>query len=324
MKAAWYERNGPASSVLILGEKPIPKPGTGEVLVRLKSSGVNPSDVKSRAGRPLVGNFVIPHSDGGGLIEEIGEGVENNRVGQRVWIWNGQWQRHMGTAAEFICLPSEQAVVLHDSINFETAACLGIPGLTAAHAVNLVLETSADTILVTGAASSVGHYATQMLALAGRRVIGSASGSKLDIVLDAGAAEVIDYKTEKLDKRIGELTNGQGVPAIIDMDFSSTSLLINSGAIAPHGNIVCYGSNDMGQIEVPFRDLLFKSISLKFILVYQLLPSDRQKAIKRLEEFLLSGGAKTRISQTLTLEEIAKSHELVENGTANGNVVLSI
>ncbi|MDJ0613040.1 MAG: NADPH:quinone reductase [Rhizobiaceae bacterium] len=324
MKTVLYSRNGSADAVLEFADKPIPEPRTGEVLVKLATSGVNPSDVKSRAGRAPAFDFVIPHSDGAGVIEAVGEGADTSRVGERVWIWNGQWQRQYGTAAEYIAVPEFQAVKLDDEITFETAACFGIPGLTAAHAVNLLASDNSETVLVTGAASAVGHYITQMTTLMGRKVIGTASAVKHDIVLEAGAIGCIDYKTENVADRTLELTSGEGVGAIIDMDFYSTSQLISAPALQAKGTIYSYGSNDMGAIDVPFRDLLFKSISLQFFLVYELDRAERMAAIDRLNWFMRSGHARTRISHTLPLDEIVQAHELVESGQAGGNVVLTI
>ncbi|MEL7429013.1 MAG: zinc-binding dehydrogenase, partial [Pseudomonadota bacterium] len=199
-----------------------------------------------------------------------------------------------------------------------------IPGLTAAHAMDRLEGNPADTILVTGAASAVGHYITQMATLEGRKVIGTASLEKADIVTDAGAIGCINYKKEDVAARVLEMTSGKGVGAIIDMDFYSTSQLISSPALSPKGTIYCYGSNDMGGIDVPFRDLLFKSVTLEFFLVYELDVVKRQSAIDRLNSFLRSGRAQTRISHVLPLEQIVEAHELVESGNANGNVVLTI
>ena len=322
MKAVWYERNGPAESVLIVGDKPTPSPGNGEVLVKLATSGVNPSDVKSRAGRPLAFDFIIPHSDGAGVIEAVGEGVSSARIGERVWVWNAQWQRQSGTTAEYISIAENQAVGLSEAINFKTAACFGIPGLTAAHGVNLAKDNPSETVLVTGAASSVGHYIVQMLVQEGKKVIGTASSSKHQIVRDAGAIEAIDYQNEDVAARILEITDGKGVGAVIDMDFSSTSLLVNTGAIAPDGAIYCYGSNDMGDVSVPFRDLLFKSITLQFFLVYELNNKEREAAIARLDKFIGIAGASTRIDTVFTLDEIVNAHQRVETGKASGNVVI--
>jgi len=324
MRTVLYSRNGAADSVLEFSDKPTPKANAGEVLVKLKTSGVNPSDVKSRAGRAPAFDFIVPHSDGAGMIEAVGEGVDASRIGERVWIWNGQWQRQYGTAADYISVPEFQAVPLDDDISDEVAACFGIPGLTAAHAINLLAADRSEMVLVTGAGSAVGHYITQMATLMGRRVIGTASSGKRDLVLEAGAIDCIDYKTENVADRVLDLTNGKGVGAVIDMDFYSTSQLISSPALQAKGAIYSYGSNDMGSIDVPFRDLLFKSINLQFFLVYELDILERAAAIDRLNEFMRSGQARTRIAHVLPLEETVKAHQMVESGAANGNVVLSI
>lgn len=324
MKTALYTRNGSADAVLEFHDKPTPEPKAGEVLVKLATSGVNPSDVKSRAGRPLAFDFIIPHSDGAGVIEGVGEGVDSARIGERVWVWNGQWQRQYGTSAEYIAIAEVQAIPLDDDITFETAACFGIPGLTAAHGINLLEYNTSQTVLVTGAASAVGHYLTQMATLLGRKVIGTASSSKHEIVLEAGATACIDYKQEDVGERILEITDGKGVSAVIDMDFSTTSRLVSSQALQPYGAIYSYGSNDMGEISVPFRDLLFKSISLQFYLVYELDEKQRAAAVDRLNWFMRSGQANTRIAHNLPFDEIVHAHELVESGKANGNVILSI
>lgn len=324
MKTVLYKRNGSADAVLEFVDKPTPRPQSGEVLVKLATSGVNPSDVKSRAAREPAYDFVVPHSDGAGIIEAVGEGVDAARIGDRVWIWNGQWQRQYGTAAEYITIPQFQATKLDDEVSFETAACFGIPGLTAAYAVNRLAADNSETVLVTGAGSAVGHYITQMATLMGRQVIGTASSGKTDIVLEAGAIASIDYKSESVSERILAITDGQGVGSVIDMDFYSTSQLISSPALQPKGTIYSYGSNDMGSIDVPFRDLLFKSISLQFFLVYELDRHERIAAIDRLNDFMRSGHANTRISDVLPFSEVVKAHELVESGQASGNVVLSI
>src|SRR3546814_8227107 len=137
MRAAWYSINGEACDVLQVGDLPTPEPGPGQVRVKLKVSGVNPSDVKSRRGRPIDSDLIVPHSDGAGLIDKVGQGVSPDRLGERVWVWNGQWRRPMGTAAEYIVLPQDQAVLLPDATDFQAGACLGIPALTALHALEL-------------------------------------------------------------------------------------------------------------------------------------------------------------------------------------------
>ncbi|WP_199229588.1 NADPH:quinone reductase [Azospirillum sp. TSO22-1] len=311
--------------MLIVGERPTPDPGAGEVRVRLHASGVNPSDVKSRRARPLVGSHVIPHSDGAGVIDAVGSDVPKARIGERVWTWNAQWGRPFGTAAEFVALPSAQAVRLPDGIDFDAGACLGIPALTAFQAVRLLAPTAGQTILMIGASSSVGHYVTQMAAQRGALVIGTVGSSeKAAHARTAGASETIDYKTEKVAERIKELTGGRGVDGIVDMDFSSTSRLLAAGVLAPHGTVVVYGSNEQGDIPVPFRELLFKSLTLRFFLVYDLLPDDRRAGLEGITALLEAGRLMHTVGARFPLDGIAAAHEAVEGGKVPGNTVVGV
>ncbi len=323
MRAAWYLKNGEAKDVMVLGDLPTPTAGPGEVLVRLATSGVNPSDVKSRRARPLTG-MIVPHSDGAGVIEAVGAGVPGSRVGERVWIWNGQWGRSIGTAAQYIALPSAQAVELPEHTDFAAGACLGIPALTALQAVHLAGELKDQQVLVTGASSAVGHYVTQLVTLAGGQVIGTVgSPAKARHAQAAGMQQAIFYKTEPVAERVKALTAGHGVPVIIDMDFASTGKLLAEGALAPHGRVVCFGSN-APEITLNFRALLFPSVSLKFFLVYDLPPADRQLATARLTSLLQAKTLQHAIGQRFALDQIVQAHEVVEAGQAIGNVVLDL
>ena len=323
MRAAWYLKNGEAKDVMLLGDLPKPQAAAGEVLVRLATSGVNPSDVKSRRARPLT-EMIVPHSDGAGVIEAVGAGVPGSRIGERVWIWNGQWGRAMGTAAEYIALPSAQAVLLPEQVDFAAGACFGIPALTALQAVHLAGELKDQQVLVTGASSAVGHYVTQLVTLAGGQVIGTVgSPAKARHAQAAGMKEAIFYKTESVADRVKALTAGRGVPVIIDMDFASTGKLLAEGALAPHGRVICFGSN-APDITLNFRALLFPSLSLKFFLVYDLTPADRQTALVRLHELLQTQQLQHAISRRFALADIVAAHEAVEAGQDIGNVVVDL
>jgi NADPH2:quinone reductase len=324
MKAAWYDRNGEARDVLVVGELETPDAGPGEVLVRLHTSGVNPSDVKSRKGRPMIAPRIVPHSDGAGVIEAVGKGVESGRVGQRVWVWNGQWKRPMGTAADYIVLSQEQAVALPAGIDFAAGACLGIPALTAMHAVSLHGDVTGKTLLVTGAAAAVGHYAVQIAKLRGARVIGTVSPVRQAHARAAGVDELIDYRHEDVAERVNTLTGGKGVDGIIDMDLSSTAALLPKGVLAPHGTMVCYGSNVAADIPISFPAMLWGSLRLSVFVVYDLLPDERAAAVGELTKLLEAGALKHSIGATFPLHDIAAAHEAVEGGRLTGNVVLTL
>ena len=325
MQAAWYERNGAAAEVMQVGEKPTPEPAAGEVRVKLHYSGVNPSDVKSRMARPLGGPFIIPHSDGAGVIDAVGAGVDASRTGQRIWTWNAQWQRHCGTAAEYVCLPSAQAVELPNGVSFQAGACMGIPGLTALQAVRIAGDVSNKTVLVTGASSAVGHYVTQMLKRLGACVIGTVgTEAKAAHAKAAGADHCLFYKTDDVVARVKALTGGKGVDTIIDMDFSTTIQWMAQGVMRPHGHLVCYGSNPPADIPVSFRPMLFNSFTLSFFLVYELTPEDRMACLDALTHMLKHNPLIHTIAAEYSLAQVVQAHEAVESGKLIGNVVVRL
>ena len=325
MHAAWYSKNGDARDVLVVGELPTPTPSPGQVRVKLATSGVNQSDVKSRSGRPPGSERIVPHSDGAGIIDAVGDGVPTGRIGERVWIWNGQWQRPMGTAAEYIVVPEKQAVMLPDSTDFAAAACLGIPAMTAFQAVRLLGDIAGKMVLVIGASSAVGHYVAQVALIRGAKVIGTVgSADKAMHARAAGVETTINYKTESVAERVKELTAGNGVDAIVDMDFSTTVQLLGNAGLAPHGTLVSYGSNAYNDIPVPFKALLWNSFSLRFFLVYDLTPHDRDAVVDGLTQLLAGGLLLHTIGARFRLDEIAAAHEAVEGGELIGNVIVEL
>lgn len=327
MKAAFYERVGPAREVLLIGELPDPHPGSGEVRVRVQWSGVNPSDVKSRGGvRSKVMPFprVIPHSDGAGVIDEVGEGVPRTRLGERVWLWNAAWGRPNGTACEWVCVPQAQAVPLPEAASGEIGACLGIPALTALHAVLMDGGVSGKRVLVAGGAGAVGHLAVQLAArLGATQVLASVSTpEKAELARTAGADAVVLYRTEPLIARVLELTGGHGVDRIIEVDGG-----INGTAdlelLRPGGECVIYGSSTP-TLQLPFFPLIARNLQLKFFIVYHLTAADRALCTALLDRLLRASALKFNIAARLPLEQIAQAHEIIESGRAIGNVVLSV
>lgn len=327
MKAAWYERTGPAREVLQIGELPTPDPGDGEVRVRLATSGVNPSDVKTRAGlrsATLPYARVVPHSDGAGVIDAVGAGVSSSRIGERVWIWNAAWKRPNGTAAQYVVLPAAQAVRLPDAVPFDAGACLGIPALTALHAVRVDGGVTGKTVLVTGGAGAVGHYAIQMARLAGaRRVFATVSSpDKAALAREAGADLAFDYRREDVAARVLEATDGEGVDRVIEVDFGA-NVAVSLASVKDEGEIVVYGSGKP-EITVPFFPALVKSVRLRFFIVYNLSADDRAAALAQLTAWLEQGRLQHVIASRFPLESIVEAHEQVESGRAIGNVVLEI
>jgi len=325
MRAAFYTEQGPARAVLQVGEQPDPVPGPGEVRVRLRTSGVNPSDWKVRRGgfgRGLMAPLIIPHSDGAGDIDLVGPGV-TDRVGERVWIWNGQWKRPHGTAAEYIVVPDAQAVRLPANIDYAEAACLGIPVLTALQAVRLSGIDARSTVLIAGGAGSVAHYAIQLAKLRGATVITTISNdAKADHARRAGADHIVNYRTEDVGARVKALTDNRGVDAVIELDLTSNAKLYPS-ILRPHAIVVVYGMA-ANEATLPSLWLMQNSITLRLFLVYDMSDDDRSAVIGQLAGLLEQGRLQHTIARRLPLEEIAEAHELVERGDLIGNVVLDI
>jgi len=327
MRAAFYERTGPAREVLQLADLPTPEAGPGEVRVRLATSGVNPSDAKSRAGlrsKELAFPRIVPHSDGAGVIDAVGAGVPPTRVGERVWVWNAAWKRPFGTAAQYVVLPSVQAVTLPPGVPFDAGACLGIPALTALHAVRMDGGVAGRSVLVTGGAGAVGHYAVQMAKLAGARQVFAtvSSDAKAMLALQAGADQVIDYRHDDVVSHVLRLTGNEGVDRVIEVDFAA-NVGASLAALRPEGDIVVYGSS-RPEIPLPFFPAIVKNVRLRFFIVYNLSAADRAAAVEQLTAWLREGRLQHVVGARLPLDSIAEAHELVETGRAAGNVVLQI
>lgn len=329
MRAACYDQNGAAKDVLRIVTMDDPVPGPGEVRVKLKTSGVNPSDVKTRLGltRKMAFPRVVPHSDGAGEIDMVGAGVAASRKGQRVWIWNGQWKRPMGTAAEYIVLPEALAVPLPASVSFEAGACLGIPALTAWRAIELAEAAPGKTLLVSGGAGAVAHYAIQMAKARGATVITTvSSAAKAKMARAAGADHTIDYKTENVGERVAAITGkpvgaGGGVDAIVELDLTANAALIPA-VLRARGKVVIYGTGPQAQISASY--CLVSTISLLFFLVYELTPEERRHAVDGVNRMLEADALKHNIGATFPFDQIVAAHEAQESGMIAGNIVLTM
>jgi NADPH2:quinone reductase len=327
MLAAFYDRVGPARDVLSVAEIETPKVRPGEVRVRLVTSGVNPSDVKTRGGvrsRELPFPRIVPHSDGAGVIDQVGDGVPSSRIGQRVWVWNAAWARPFGTAAEFVVLPAEQAVPLPAALGFDEGACLGIPALTAYHAVHSNGGVAGKSVLVAGGAGAVGHYAVQFAKLAGAKLVAAtvSNDAKAALARTAGADVTINYRTDDVGQRCAELTAGTGVDRVIELDLAA-NVKSDLAAVRQDGEITVYGSG-APEIPVPFFASALKNVRYQFFIVYKLSTADRAKDVAGLSALLDRGQLQHNIAARLPLASAAEAHELVESGRAVGNVVLEI
>ena len=326
MKAVVYSTFGPAADVLTIRELSTVAPGPGEVTVDLAYSGVNPSDVKARAGaRPGVTKpafpVIIPHSDGSGVISAVGAGIPESRLGQRVWIWNGQWNRAFGTAATQITLPAEQAVQMPDGVSLQTGAVLGIPGLTASHTVFSGGPVSGLTFLIHGGAGTVGILAVQLAKWGGARVIATASPGNFDRVQKAGADVVLDYSLPDLAEQVLEGNHGKPIDRIVDVEFGR-NVETNSAVIIENGRINAYGSAQNMTPTLPFYPLMFKSVTLEMVLVYLLSPKSRAKAIETLHKALADKALNCPVQSVHKMEDCPVAHRAVEDGGRTGAVLL--
>ena len=326
MKAAFHSSKGPASAVLTIGEMPDPIVQPGEVLVRVAHSGVNPSDVKARSGftsPTMEFPCVIPHSDGAGVIEAVGEGVSPTWIGKRVWTINGQWQRPFGTAAELIALPETQVAPLPDPVSTETGASLGIPLLTAWYAVQACGGMLGKTVLVYGATGAVGGYATQLAARSGARVIGVAgSQERCDRALRLGAEWATNRSEQDVVASVRDLTGGKGVDAVIEVDAAGNAR--NYGQLLKFGgDAIIYGSN-AGGIEVPFRAgiVAFATICTSSLSTTCHWRSGGPPS-RSSRPCLSAVSCTTQDSKSSPLRDIAKAHEHVEAG-ANAKLLVDI
>ena len=324
MRAATFSKTGSARDVLTVVDRPIPEPGPGEVRVKIAASGVNPSDVKRRgatpAGSPAEYPIVIPHSDGAGTIDKVGSGVAASRVGERVWTFNAQFARPFGTAAEYCVVPDGFAVRLPDNIDFATGACLGVPALTAYHAIMLDGSVRGQTLLIQGGAGTVANYAIQFAKADGATVIATISSpEKAAHAKAAGADHTINYRTDDLKKRIGELTGGNGIKRVIEVDLAANVPTYMS-ILADSAKVVVYGSGGIA----PVPGLIRLQTTIQFFVVYKLDDAIRKQWIAAITAMLEKNALKHAVAARFPLDKIAEAHEAVESGKIMGHVVVDV
>jgi len=337
MRVAWYDRTGPAREALVVGEAAIPTPQADEVLIRMRASGVNPADVRRRGGwagsgfAPLS-KRVIPHTDGAGIVEAHGPGVQSEWLGQRVWLWNAGGASFYGfpdegtdagTAAEYVSVPIRHVAKLPDAASFEAGACMGGPGCTAHYVVFADGDVNGSTILVQGGTGAVGELSTQFATLAGATVIATVGSSdKVAGAKAAGAQHVIDRSKEDVTAAVLALRPG-GVDRIIEVEFG-LNVGMDAKIIAPNGTIATYSSPTVREPVLPYYELQRKGVRVRFVQAYILTPSDRARSLQGVNEHLADGRLRPTIAARFPLERIAEAHEFVESRKGAGNVVVML
>ena len=323
MKAAWYERNGKAKDVLVIGEMPDPKPAKGEVRVKIACSGLNPTDVKRREGargQNIEFPRVIPNSDGAGVVDES---ANKELLGKRVWVWNAQWGRAFGTCAEYCCLPESQVAVLPDGVDFAGGACLGIAAMTAHQALFSDGDIRNKTVLVTGGAGAVGHYAIQIAKWAAAKVLATVSSDeKAKLARDAGADLVVNYKTEDVAKKVLEFSPG-GVDRVVEVDFGG-NLETNIKAVKLNGTIASYASMGNPEPKIPFYTMMRRGIAIDLVFVYMMKPEERSRALRDFGVLLRENRLRHNVARRFKLDELVAAHELQESNRVLGKIVIDI
>src|SRR5262245_8629891 len=327
MKAAYYKSYGAASAVLEVGELPDPEPGPGEVRVKIAYSGVNPSDCNRRSGtRDRPGYpLIIPHSDGAGEIDKVGASVDKSRIGERVWTWNAQRGRPFGTAAEFVCLPSAQAVPMPSGVPLEFGAGFGVTAMTAYFSLFADGPLEGRDVLVTGAAGAVGLYAAQFAHLGqARSLLATVSTDlKADIARAAGVPVVVNYKTENVAERVLQATEKRGVERISEVDFGG-NLATTLQVMCESTVIGAYASRGSQEPTLPFYPLLFANIVVRFIQCSLILGQLREAGIHDLTRWASEGRLQHPTPTILPMAEIVRAHELVESRSVIGKVMLAL
>ncbi|XXT14741.1 NADPH:quinone reductase [Sorangium sp. So ce429] len=328
MNAAWYEKQGPAREVLIIGEMPDPEPGPGEVRLRVAASGINPGDLKKRQDAFGIGMpypRVIPHSDGAGTIDSVGEHVSTSRIGERVWCYGAQSYRPFGTAAEYVVVPSAQAVPLPDGVSFEQGACLGIPGITAHRAVHVAGPVAGRPVLVQGGAGAVGCCAVGLARQAGARVIATVrSEADVPVAARAGAHEVVrmdGLSTEAVVDQIRALAP-DGVDHVVEVAFDA-NIGVDEGLLKVGGSLATYATGNATP-AIPFWQLLFKNIQVFFLGSDDFQPEAKAEAADALNAMLRTGWPGFGVDRRFPLAEIADAHEHLEARRGSGRVIVVI
>jgi NADPH:quinone reductase len=339
VKAVVYKRGG-ASDVLSVVDRALPKPGPGEVRVRVAVSGVNPTDWKARRRGGLAATLPpagqVPHQDGAGTIDAVGAGVDPDRLGQRVWIWEAAWGRANGTAQEAVVLPTRLAVPLPAHASFDLGASLGIPAMTA-HRALTVHPSGPDrlgpgtlagrTVLVAGGAGAVGHAAIELARWSSATVVTTISSpAKAALATAAGAHYVVNYRKPDAAEAI-RAAAPRGVDIAVEVN-PSANLRLDQHVLAPNGVVSIYADTGGTKLTVPIGPAMSANLRLQFVLVYTMPDLAKTRAVADLEAALadraLAVGEKAGLPvHRFPLARTAAAHDAVEAATV-GKVLIDV
>jgi NADPH:quinone reductase len=324
VRTAWDGRQGPADEVFQVGELPAPEPAPGEVRVQVTYSGVNPGDTKKRRGwlgSAMPYPQVIPHSDGAGVIESVGDGIDPGRVGRRVWVFGAQSYRPFGTAAQLTAVPAWQAVDLPDEVSDETGACLGIPGITAHRAVFADGPVTGMTVLVHGVLGGVGALAAQLAHWGGATVIGTVRNhDDLKRVNTATVAHPVALDQPDPVDAIRDHAP-HGVDRIIEVAFSG-NIDLDAAVVKNQAVIAAYATRH-DRPDFPFWPMLFDNVTIRLLGSDDFPMQAKQQAAADLTAAASDGALSIAIGPALPLERVAEAHDRVDAG-ARDRVILAI
>ncbi|MGH3738726.1 MAG: NADPH:quinone reductase [Micromonosporaceae bacterium] len=321
MEVVRYHRNGPAADVLELAELDTPRPAAGEVRVRLRLSAVNPTDVKLRTGGALGFPYQVPHHDGAGEIDAVGDGVDTARIGEPVWVYLAAFRRQHGTAAQWVCLPARQAVPLPGGIDLALGAVLGVPAMTAHWALFGDGPLDGATVLVAGGAGAVGHFAIELARRAGATVLATASTpEKIALAEAAGASTVADYRDPDA-ARLLRAAAPDGVHRVIEVDLGR-NLALDQELLAPGGTVVTYAADGPDAV-IPVRPWMILNAQLRFLLLYNAGADTLDAAASEITRALRDGALTPLPEHRFGLADAVAAHQAVE-AHVTGKVLLEL
>lgn len=314
MRAIAIEEFGDLDRLKVV-DLPRPKPGRGEILVRVVAAGVNPVDWKIVEGR-LKGVFphvfpLIPGWDVAGVVEELGEGASRFRRGERVWAYARKPTVQWGCFADYVALPEDNVALMPSNLLFEEAAAVPLAALTAHQALAKAGIGPGKIALVHAAAGGVGHFAVQLARNAGARVLGTASARNHPFVLGLGAEAAVDYTQEDFRDAVRRMAP-DGVDLVLDAVGGST-LERSLDVLKPGGRLVSIVERpDAAACER--RGITGESMFVE--------PSADQ--LKQLASAIERGRLKPHVSRIRPLAEAAAALDESRGGHVRGKLVLSV